>query len=317
VDRTAEWLSKKDHFCDRRLTALRRGYINRFSAMAQRIGKCTNYSGCKLAYRNEKITVVTKEFRCPECGSPLEPIGPKRGPSATLILTIGVSLVVLLAIVAILLTIGTRPGGSGVVQVKQTPSPILTPELTPTATATASPTPTPTPTPTVTPTPAGTPSATPFSNVNSPEIASVKRDVLKRIDAMPNVSQSNKDRLYSAVDRARLMGLLFTISFETSFTKLSPQDVAIMKAELEHPEIKKMLDDPTLVLVILGYADKQGDDQKNLQISTARAQAVMEALRDQCGVQNVMHVVPMGGTDLLDARQLAKNRVVEVWTVLP
>jgi hypothetical protein len=43
----------------------------------------------------------------------------------------------------------------------------------------------------------------------------------------------------------------------------------------------------------------------------------MEALRDQCGIQNVMHVVPMGGTDLLDARELAKNRIVEVWAVLP
>jgi len=113
------------------------------------------------------------------------------------------------------------------------------------------------------------------------------------------------------------MRLLFTLSFDTSFTKVSPQDIEFAKGELERPEIKKMLDDPTLVLVILGYADKQGDDQKNLQISTARAQSVMETLRDQLGVQNVMHVVPMGGTDLLDPRQLAKNRVVEVWAVLP
>src|ERR1700749_3093717 len=97
--------------------------------MAQRIGKCTNYSGCKLAYRNEKITVVTKEFRCPECGSPLEPIGPKSGPSPVLILSIGVAIVVLVAIVAILLTVGIKPG---VVQVKQAPppSPTLTPEPT-------------------------------------------------------------------------------------------------------------------------------------------------------------------------------------------
>ena len=90
-----------------------------------------------------------------------------------------------------------------------------------------------------------------------------------------------------------------------------------MKAQLQEPETEKMLDDPTVVIVILGYADKQGNDQTNLQISTARAQAVMEALRDQCGVQNVMHVVPMGGTDLLDPRQLAKNRVAEIWAVSP
>ena len=90
-----------------------------------------------------------------------------------------------------------------------------------------------------------------------------------------------------------------------------------MKAQLQEPQIEKMLDDPTVVIVILGYADKQGDDQRNLQISTGRAQSVMEALRDQGSVQNVMHIVPMGGTDLLDPRQLAKNRVVEVWAVSP
>ena len=134
---------------------------------------------------------------------------------------------------------------------------------------------------------------------------------------MPNVSEANKEKLYNALDRARAMGRLFTISFETSLTRISPQSVAYMKSQLERPQIKQMLDDPTLVLVVLGYADKQGADQKNLQISSGRAEAVMEALRDQCGIQNVMHVVPMGGTDLLDARELAKNRIVEVWAVLP
>jgi outer membrane protein OmpA-like peptidoglycan-associated protein len=134
---------------------------------------------------------------------------------------------------------------------------------------------------------------------------------------MPNVSSQNKDRLYSAVDRARGMGRLFSVSFETSLTKVTPEAIAAMKSQLDHPQLKKFLDDPTLVLVILGYADKQGLDQKNLDISNGRAQAVMDALRDQVGVQNVMHVVPMGGTDLLDPRQLAKNRIVEVWAVLP
>src|ERR1700688_2670357 len=104
--------------------------------MAQRIGKCTNYSGCKLAYRNEKITVVTKEFRCPECGSPLESLGPKRSLSPTLILSIGV--VLLLAIGAILWTLGnSAKRQTEVVELSPTPSP----------TPAATPTPTPVPTP--------------------------------------------------------------------------------------------------------------------------------------------------------------------------
>ena len=134
---------------------------------------------------------------------------------------------------------------------------------------------------------------------------------------MPNVSSQNRDRLYSAVDRARGMGRLFSVPFETLLTKISPEEVTHMKDQLERPQIKKILEDPTLVLVILGYADLQGDEQKNLQISNGRAQTVMDTLRDQLGIQNVMHIVPMGGTNLLDARELAKNRVVEVWAVLP
>ena len=289
--------------------------------MAQRIGKCTNYSGCKLAYRNEKITVVTKEFRCPECGSPLESIAPKRTLSPILILSIGVAAVLLLAIGAILWTFGGATKRTDVVVQEPTSTPTPIPESTPTPTATPVETPaTPSPSPTTTSTPKPTvePSGTPINlDITLPEIAEVKRAVLKRIDLMPNISEANKEKLYGALDRARAMGRLFTISFETSLTRTSPQAVAYMKSQLERPQIKQMLDDPTLVLVILGYADKLGEDQKNLQISNARAESVMEALRDQCGIQNVMHVVPMGGTELLDARELAKNRIVEVWAVLP
>jgi outer membrane protein OmpA-like peptidoglycan-associated protein len=302
-------------------------YISRVLDMAQRIGKCTNYSGCKLAYRNEKITVVTKEFRCPECGSPLESLGPKRGLSPTLVLSIGVAIVLLLAVGAILWTLGnSSKRQTDVVELSPTPSATPTPTLTPIPTATPTPVETPSPIATPTPAPSSNTAPTPVADsagqtidldINLPEIAAVKREVLKRIDLMPNVSAQNKDRLYGAVDRARGMGRLFSVSFETSLTKISPEEIASMKAQLDHPQIKKFLDDPTLVLVILGYADKQGDDQKNLDISNGRAQAVMDALRDQVGVQNVMHVVPMGGTDLLDARQLAKNRIVEVWAVLP
>jgi outer membrane protein OmpA-like peptidoglycan-associated protein len=302
-------------------------YISRVLDMAQRIGKCTNYSGCKLAYRNEKITVVTKEFRCPECGSPLESLGPKRGLSPTLVLSIGVAIVLLLAVGAILWTLGnSSKRQTDVVELSPTPSATPTPTLTPIPTATPTPVETPSPIATPTPAPSSNTAPTPVADsagqtidldINLPEIAAVKREVLKRIDLMPNVSAQNKDRLYGAVERARGMGRLFSVSFETSLTKVSPDEIAAMKAQLDHPQIKKFLDDPTLVLVILGYADKQGDDQKNLDISNGRAQAVMDALRDQVGVQNVMHVVPMGGTDLLDARQLAKNRIVEVWAVLP
>jgi outer membrane protein OmpA-like peptidoglycan-associated protein len=287
--------------------------------MTQRIGKCTNYSGCKLAYRNEKITVVTKEFRCPECGSALESLGPKRNLSPTLILTIGVAIVLLLAVGAVLWTLGSSSRSHTEVLLESpTPSPTPAPTSTPTPTPSPTETPTPAVTPSSPPTPGADVSGTPIDlDVTLPEIAEVKREVLKRIDQMPNVSSQNKERLYGAVERARGMGRLFSIPFETLLTRITPEEVAYMKTQLQRPQIKNLIEDPTLVLVILGYADKQGDEQKNFQISNARALAVMEALRDQLGIQNVMHVIPMGGTNLLDPRELAKNRIVEVWAVLP
>ena len=70
-------------------------------------------------------------------------------------------------------------------------------------------------------------------------------------------------------------------------------------------------------MVILGFADPKGDPKKNLEVSQLRADVVFKAMRDKCGVQNVMHTVGMGGSKMLDEKNLEKNRIVEIWAVLP
>jgi outer membrane protein OmpA-like peptidoglycan-associated protein len=90
-----------------------------------------------------------------------------------------------------------------------------------------------------------------------------------------------------------------------------------LKTEMESPAIMSLRDDPTAVFVILGYADPKGDEKRNIDISQSRADAVLLAMRDKCNIQNVMHAVAMGGSTLLDAQNLEKNRIVEVWAVLP
>ena len=88
-----------------------------------------------------------------------------------------------------------------------------------------------------------------------------------------------------------------------------------MLAQVADPKVQKRLEDPTLVLVILGYADLQGNDQNNIELSRRRAQTVLDVLRDKSGVANLMYPIPMGGSDLFDKREFSKNRVVEVWAV--
>jgi outer membrane protein OmpA-like peptidoglycan-associated protein len=286
--------------------------------MAKRIGKCTNYSGCKLAYRNEQINVVTKEFRCPECGSPLEPIGPKRDSSLTTVLIISVAVVLLLAIGAIIWTLIRSPhhDGGGIVQVSPPPTPLETPPPTP------PPTPAPTPPPTTPPTPpppTATPqiSATPVNlDLTGEGLEQVKNAIIKRIELQPSLTKDQKDKIFASIQAAKAMGRIAVVTFNTAATN-PLQDVANIEAQLNQPEVKKILSDPRIVLAVLGYADRQGDDQRNFILSSSRAQTVLEILRDKCGVLNTIYAIPMGGTDMFDPHGLAKNRTVEVWAGLP
>jgi outer membrane protein OmpA-like peptidoglycan-associated protein len=48
-----------------------------------------------------------------------------------------------------------------------------------------------------------------------------------------------------------------------------------------------------------------------------RADSVVKTLKDRGAIMNVIHAVGMGSSDMFDAKDLDKNRVVEVWAVLP
>ncbi len=154
-------------------------------------------------------------------------------------------------------------------------------------------------------------------DVQDPGNAQVRADVLRRIDLMPGITAANKDKLYASVDHARSMGRVLTIPFVKGEVGVRPADVERLKGQLNAPAIRATLDDPTAVFVILGYADPKGNDKVNADLSLSRAKAVMDALREKCGVLNVMHTVAMGGSTLFSANQAEKNRVVEVWAVLP
>ena len=152
---------------------------------------------------------------------------------------------------------------------------------------------------------------------DDPNNAAVRADVLQRIDLMPGVTAANKDKLYGRVDHARGMGRVLTVPFEKGESAVRPATVDKMKTQLADARFKQLLDDPTVVFVVLGYADQKGNDKVNAEISFTRARSVIDALRDKCGLLNVMHAVAMGGSNLFSAKEAEKNRVVEIWAVVP
>lgn len=290
--------------------------------------KCHNYSGCLRAYHGEEIEIEEgSALVCPECGKPVK-IAPR---SRVLPMNLMISGGLLLLALVLGLVFGKSlwskkqsPQPAAVAAAKSTPEPMSTPppaaqpreepvrKIEPPMPAPQPPTPAP-PEPVAVIT---SPAKIDLSPKNS-ENQRVKADVLARIDVMPNITQNNKDKLYASVERARSMGKVLTIPFGSGRTTLVAADIAALKTQVDSPELLRIRDDATAVFVVLGYADPKGDKQKNIEFSQARADAVLAAMRDKCGVVNVMHAVAMGASTLLDEKNLEKNRTVEVWAVLP
>ncbi len=156
-------------------------------------------------------------------------------------------------------------------------------------------------------------------NVNlsnsDPENKAVREAVLKRIDAMP-LSQKSKDKLYEALDQAKGFGKLLTINFASGRTELSPGDLENLGTGLHRSQIQRFTDDPTVIIVVLGFADTRGDARTNKEVSDRRAQSVVDALRNTYHVANAIHSLGMGG-QAFAGESLDKNRIVEIWAVSP
>ena len=153
-------------------------------------------------------------------------------------------------------------------------------------------------------------------DAGSPENQQTRHAVLQRIDLMP-IQAAQQDRLYSAVDHARGMGKIITIQFGIGRTDLTAAAIVELKAALQRSDIRTLLADPTAVLVVLGFADSAGTPQTNKSLSERRADRTVAVLHGPCGMTNVTHAIGMGGSEFLDKEKLDKNRVAEVWVVLP
>ncbi len=288
--------------------------------MKERLGKCTNYASCKMAYRNEHIVVHTKEFRCPECGGPLEDIQGSRHAYGIWTIIIATVAMVLFLIGVIIWTHWSTVDQNRAPQpavVLATPTPLPTPTPVPTPLPTPTPTPTPTPPPTPVPTPTPVPISSDHLDTSVAELARIKAEVAKRIDLMPSIGEGRKTMLFANLAQAKGIRLLTTIAFKTGKQELTPVDLAAVLAGLHDPAVSSLLGNPSVVFVILGYASKTGSDQLNMRLSQDRANVLMNTLQLQCQIQNAIYAVPMGASTLLGKGSLSDNQAAELWIVLP
>jgi len=334
--------------------------------MPKRIGKCTNYASCQLAFQNADIE-AGPDFVCPECGQPLQDVTPavsRRKPKNLILfggIGLGVLVVIILAVL-VLMKFGDQTGQKSIVE-NETSTPAVTPrdnqglesgsptstptpppifsvdeeEVEETPAAAESPTPMPTttisPTPmstaTVSPTPTPAPTAEPREDLTptvpdvfdrnpvSEENATTKEEVLKRVDLIPNLTDAQRDALYSRVNEARVMIKIILVPFGYAQKKLSADAIKELCDATNTPRVRELMQDPTVVFVVLGFADIYGSATSGLRLSTERAESVVDTLRSDCGVLNLMQPVGMGSSEFFGEKDKAKNRVAEVWAVLP
>lgn len=178
-------------------------------------------------------------------------------------------------------------------------------------------------TPKQTETPAAQSSSIPASE-NSPGVTSdskeeedTRKEVLTRVDLMRNLSQKEKDQLYAQIERARGFTKIALIPFQSGHTSPGSAQIDDLVKRIQDADVQKLLTDPTVVLIFVGYADTQGNEAANLEISRTRAESVQKMVSARLKVSNLLHSVGMGGQELFDKENREKNRVVEVWAVQP
>jgi outer membrane protein OmpA-like peptidoglycan-associated protein len=178
-------------------------------------------------------------------------------------------------------------------------------------------------TPKKTESPAAQSSATAASE-NSPGVSSdakeeadTRQQVLTRVDLMHNLSQKEKDQLYAQIVRAHGFTKIALIPFQSGRTAPGSTQIDDLVKHIQDAEVQKLLSDPTVVLIFVGYADTQGNEDTNLEISRTRAESVQKMVSARLKLSNLMHSVGMGGQELFDKENREKNRVVEVWAVQP
>jgi serine/threonine protein kinase len=214
------------------------------------------------------------------------------------------------------------PGSTG--QDSSLPVATPSPETSPTPSPEASPSPSPEVGLTLSPEVSSTPS--PQEAVNrdagqptgpSPTFDATREAVIKRINALPGVTAERKANLIEKMQKARSMERLIVIPFDSGQTSLRRAAKDDLVKAFARPEMREKLNDPTMVLVVAGYADNGGRADQNLHVSQERAENVSRILKEQVKLYNAMQTIGMGGTELLDSKRPEQNRAVEVWAVVP
>lgn len=153
---------------------------------------------------------------------------------------------------------------------------------------------------------------------NSSEGNALLKDASARVDEAPSelYSDKAKAKVREGLAKARRIFKVHTVYFEKGGAKVSSSHIEELKRALTDDKLLSVMDDPTSVFFVLGFADRSGSADLNKKLSKDRADAVIDMLK-KAGTLNLTYPVAIGSTELVAPENQNKNRAAEVWLVLP
>ena len=115
----------------------------------------------------------------------------------------------------------------------------------------------------------------------------------------------------------RAMTKLLAVPFAEGRPKLSPAEEKDIARQALLPASQTTLREPATILVVIGYADSQGDAEDNKRAALRRAQLVIDLLHDKCQFAGSSQAMTMAVGDLPAKERANKKTAVEVWVVNP
>lgn len=154
---------------------------------------------------------------------------------------------------------------------------------------------------------------------NSPEGSALLKDADARIAQAPGdlYSEKAKAKVHEGLKMAHRIFKVYTVYFEKGGASPEAKDKEGLTKALQEKSLVDSMNDPRTLFFVLGFADKSGDAQVNKKLSGSRADAVVNVLKNDFGLLNLIYPVSIGSSELVSPGNQNKNRAAEVWMVLP
>lgn len=154
--------------------------------------------------------------------------------------------------------------------------------------------------------------------IDSPEGKALLEDAERRIEEAPEevYSKEKKILVRKGLRSARSLARVTTIFYEAGKVDVNEAASQALTDGLKGAESKAILKNPKAVVFAIGFSDPSGSATSNQNLAKDRAEGVKKFLGEKRLINNDVHAIGIGSTEVVSEGNKDKNRATEVWIVI-